>query len=104
MERPASSATATWTTRDAFDGGVRASCTRRSASAVRDGLGATVYTQLSDVEDELNGLLTWDREVLKIDPDVVRRVTAALALRANSLEQWTVTTRPPSRAPAWAWS
>ncbi len=47
--------------------------------AVRRGLGATVYTQLSDVEDELNGLLTWDREVLKVDPDVVRRVTGGLA-------------------------
>jgi hypothetical protein len=45
---------------------------------VPDGLAATVYTQLSDVEDELNGLLTWDREVLKVDPDVVRRITAAL--------------------------
>ena len=29
------------------------------------------------MEDELNGLLTYDREVLKIDEDVVR---AALAL------------------------
>ncbi|MEO5653672.1 MAG: sugar-binding domain-containing protein [Marmoricola sp.] len=48
-------------------------------AAVRAGLAATVYTQLSDVEDELNGLLTWDREVLKLDPAVVRRVTAALA-------------------------
>jgi hypothetical protein len=47
-------------------------------AAVRDGLGATVYTQLSDVEDELNGLVTWDREVLKLDADLVRRVTAAL--------------------------
>ena len=46
--------------------------------AAHDGLGATVYTQLSDVEDELNGLVTWDREVLKLDADVVRRVTAAL--------------------------
>jgi beta-galactosidase/beta-glucuronidase len=46
--------------------------------AAREGLAATVYTQLSDVEDELNGLLTWDREVLKLDPDVVRRTTAAL--------------------------
>ena len=44
----------------------------------RDGLAATVYTQLSDVEDELNGLVTWDREVLKLDADVVRRVTARL--------------------------
>jgi hypothetical protein len=49
-------------------------------AAVAEGLGATVYTQLSDVEDELNGLLTWDRAVLKIDPDVVRRVTASLRL------------------------
>ena len=47
-------------------------------AAAQDGLGATVYTQLSDVEDELNGLVTWDREVLKLDADVVRRVTAAL--------------------------
>ncbi|MET0998008.1 MAG: sugar-binding domain-containing protein [Marmoricola sp.] len=46
--------------------------------AVRDGLGATVYTQLSDVEDEVNGLVTWDREVLKLDAEVVRRATAAL--------------------------
>ena len=46
--------------------------------AARAGLAATIYTQLSDVEDELNGLLTWDREVLKVDADVVRRTTAAL--------------------------
>ena len=40
--------------------------------ALAAGLSATVYTQLSDVEDEVNGLLTYDREVLKIDEDVVR--------------------------------
>jgi beta-galactosidase/beta-glucuronidase len=52
---------------------------RPLADAVRNGLAATVYTQLSDVEDELNGLLTWDREVLKIDADVVRRTLSLLA-------------------------
>lgn len=31
------------------------------------GLCAVIYTQLSDVEEELNGLLTWDRKVLKVD-------------------------------------
>lgn len=46
--------------------------------AARDGLAATVYTQLSDVEDELNGLLTYDREVLKPDAAAVREVTARL--------------------------
>ena len=48
------------------------------ADAVRRGLAATAYTQLTDVEDELNGLFTWDREVLKIDADVIRSVTARL--------------------------
>ena len=57
---------------------------QRLLPAVRRGLAATVYTQLSDVEDELNGLLTWDREVLKIDPDVVRRVTASLSAAAGA--------------------
>jgi beta-galactosidase/beta-glucuronidase len=49
--------------------------------ALDDGLAATVYTQLSDVEDELNGLLTWDREVLKIPAAVVRETLARLARR-----------------------
>lgn len=31
------------------------------------GLSAIVYTQLSDVEDEVNGLLTYDREVCKVE-------------------------------------
>ena len=30
------------------------------------GLSAAIYTQLSDVEDETNGLLTYDREVQKV--------------------------------------
>lgn len=47
--------------------------------ALREGLAATVYTQLTDVEDEVNGLLTYDRRVLKVDPAVVRTVNAELA-------------------------
>lgn len=33
----------------------------------KKGLSAAVYTQLSDVEDEVNGLLTYDRKICKID-------------------------------------
>ncbi len=36
------------------------------------GLCATVFTQLSDVEDEVNGFLTYDRQVVKIDEAVMR--------------------------------
>lgn len=32
----------------------------------KEGLTAAVYTQITDVEEELNGLMTYDREVLKI--------------------------------------
>ena len=34
---------------------------------IEDGLSAAVYTQLSDVEDETNGLITYDRRFVKID-------------------------------------
>ncbi len=36
------------------------------------GLSAAVYTQTSDVEIEVNGLMTYDRKVIKFDPEVVR--------------------------------
>lgn len=34
------------------------------------GLSGAVYTQLSDVEEEVNGILTYDRRVDKLEPDV----------------------------------
>lgn len=34
-----------------------------------DGLSAAVYTQVSDIEDEVNGLLTYDRKVNKVTAD-----------------------------------
>jgi len=43
------------------------------------GLSALVYTQLTDVEDEVNGLFTCDRTETKPDPNAVRSVNAALA-------------------------
>ncbi|MEI3101784.1 MAG: sugar-binding domain-containing protein [Oscillospiraceae bacterium] len=41
--------------------------------AKMEGLAAAVYTQLSDVEDELNGVLTYDRKVEKISPEIMRK-------------------------------
>ena len=42
------------------------------------GLSAAVYTQVSDVEDETNGLLTYDRQVLKVDPERMCKIAAIL--------------------------
>jgi hypothetical protein len=41
---------------------------------IKDGLSATVYTQVTDVEDELNGLMTYDREVLKVDAETIKEI------------------------------
>ena len=38
--------------------------------AVKLGLNSCIYTQLTDVEDEINGLITYDREVVKINKDM----------------------------------
>ena len=38
------------------------------------GLSAFIYTQLSDVEDELNGFITFDREVVKVDKNYIRYI------------------------------
>ena len=39
---------------------------------IRDGLAATVYTQTTDIELEINGLITYDRKVLKYDADALK--------------------------------
>lgn len=49
---------------------------REVLPAIPRGLSATVYTQLADVEDESNGLLTADRTSLKPDATTVRALNA----------------------------
>ena len=39
--------------------------------ACEEGLSAAVYAQLSDVEDELTGLVTYDRKVVKLAPELL---------------------------------
>ncbi|MGM9591285.1 MAG: glycoside hydrolase family 2 protein [Oscillospiraceae bacterium] len=47
---------------------------RQIKPAQEKGLAAAVYTQLSDVEDEVNGFITYDRKVVKISPDIMRKI------------------------------
>jgi len=42
------------------------------------GLSAAVYTQVSDVEDEINGVFTYDREVVKLGAETAQRINAVL--------------------------
>ncbi|MBQ1215713.1 MAG: glycoside hydrolase family 2 [Firmicutes bacterium] len=48
--------------------------------AVKQGLCGAVYTQVSDVEDEINGLLTYDRKTCKVGADEMRTMAEKLKL------------------------
>ena len=47
---------------------------------IQKGLSATVYTQVTDVEDELNGIMTYDRKVLKINKDILNEINKKVKL------------------------
>ena len=44
----------------------------RVAELAAQGLGGAVYTQTTDVEAEVNGLVTYDRKVVKFDPATLK--------------------------------
>ena len=46
--------------------------------AVEKGLNSCIFTQLTDVECEINGLITYDREVVKIDVDMFKKINEEL--------------------------
>ena len=56
--------------------------------AISRGLCGCIYTQLSDVEDEVNGLYTYDRKVCKVDGEAMReirrRLDAAVGRKART--------------------
>jgi len=47
---------------------------RRLAELRKQGIAAGIYTQTTDVEGEINGLLTYDRRVKKITPEQLRAI------------------------------
>ena len=72
------------------------------------GMSAAVYTQITDIENELNGLMTYDRELLKMD---ARQITAVnlelydpppvvktmLATSQQTPQIWRYTTTKPGK-------
>lgn len=49
--------------------------------AIKDGLCGTVYTQITDVEDEINGFFTYDRKVCKVDEKVMKEISKKLTIK-----------------------
>jgi len=50
---------------------------------IEQGLSAAVYTQTTDVEIEVNGLMTYDRALVKMDRDRVRKANVAARAAIN---------------------
>ena len=48
--------------------------TEQIRPAREKGLSAAIYTQLTDVEEELNGLITYDREAIKLPLQAIRDI------------------------------
>ncbi len=65
-------------TREEFVAALRETYQNALLPLAAKGLCGAVYTQVSDVEDETNGLLTYDRAELKIRPEELRDLAQAL--------------------------
>ncbi len=51
---------------------------RQLTDMVKSGFSAAIYTQTTDVEVEVNGLMTYDRKVIKLDEKEVRKANQAV--------------------------
>ncbi len=65
-------------TTDAFFDALTTLYREELVPAVQNGLCAAILTQVSDVEDETNGLLTYDRQVCKVDPTAMATLNEML--------------------------
>ncbi|OYX26655.1 MAG: hypothetical protein B7Z06_05285 [Flavobacteriales bacterium 32-35-8] len=50
------------------------------------GLSAAIYTQTTDVEGEVNGLITYDRKVVKMSPEKLNNIIQPLYKEANNVK------------------
>ena len=55
-----------YTDKESLDAGVRGLIDGEIKSLIEKGLAGAVYTQVSDIEEEVNGLMTYDRKVIKV--------------------------------------
>ncbi|MGN0771546.1 MAG: glycoside hydrolase family 2 protein [Christensenellales bacterium] len=58
---------------------------------IKKGLCACIYTQVSDVEEEINGLVTYDRRVVKIAVDKMRQINDKIREEARKVAKKTDT-------------
>ena len=52
---------------------------------IKKGLCGAIYTQVSDVEEEINGLFTYDRKVIKIPVEEMSKINAEIQAEAEKI-------------------
>ena len=65
---------------DAFATAVEELYNEQIIPAARNGLCGAIYTQVSDVQDETNGILTYDRKICKLTPETMLPIAESLKL------------------------
>ena len=53
---------------------------------IKKGLCGSIYTQVSDVEEEINGLVTYDRKVVKVPVAYMRKINDEIKTEADTIE------------------
>lgn len=66
----------TYFSKDQLDRAYKRTFDTQIYPSIQKGMSAFVFTQLSDVEQECNGLVTYDREVVKYDPAYLNAVNS----------------------------
>jgi hypothetical protein len=68
-------------------------------SARRCGISGAIYTQITDVEHEVNGFFTYDRQVRKMDFDQVRAINTSIIREADGSGEGTPPPGPGTPGP-----
>lgn len=67
-----------FTTSDGLTSGFAHLMEETIVPSVKKGYSAAIYTQLSDIEEEVNGLITYDRKKVKMNPLIVQKWNARI--------------------------
>ncbi len=68
-----------------FQAGIDALYHNEIIPAIKNGLCACIITQLSDVEDEINGMVTYDRKFVKADADRMKKISREIRAEFQKL-------------------
>ena len=67
-----------YTDKASFMRGIEDLYLKQVVPCIKNGINGVILTQLSDIEDEINGILTYDRKLLKVDKSTMLEISNKL--------------------------